>query len=831
MRAGDLPRALGLLACLLALAACGRQGAAPREADAASSLPTVYGRAPSFRLADQDGQPFDSASLQGQVWIANFMFTRCSATCPVQTARLVVLQGLLATHPKRAHIDILSISVDPEHDTPEVLKAYTARHAVATDRWRFLTGDRRAIWLLSTVGFRLPAGPDPSEGRMPVGHSARFAVVDRRGRIRGLIDSQAPDAVDETLALLEELVAEPRPDRLVVPPEAADTGWLAERERVQREAAKAWSVEHDFAFRDVRRASRIGFRNRMVDDGGKLYKAVHYDHGNGLAVADVDGDGRLDLYFCTQVGSNRLYRNLGGGRFDDITEKAGVALRDVVGVTASFADTDNDGDPDLYVTSVNGGNRFFVNDGTGTFTDATKAAGLTHRGHSSAAVFFDYDRDGLLDLFLCNVGRYTESTQRRVVDDSTTQGGESGAFRYPEGTKDGFSGHLHSDRSERSILYRNRGGNRFEDVTAAMFLEDRGWAGAATPIDGNADGWPDLYVLNMQGHDAYYENEKGVAFRRRSREVFPKTPWGAMGVKVFDQDGDGLLDLYLTDMHSDMSQLVAPTQAAEKAKSEMLWPERLLRSGGNSIFGNALFRRAADGTYTEVSDAVGAETFWPWGVSVGDLNADGRLDAFVTGGMSYPFRYGINSVLLGTPEGFVDAEFVLGVEPRQGDLFAPWFDLDCGGADRGHKDCAGTSAPAIVWAPRSSRASVLIDLDDDGDLDIVTNDFNTEPLVLASDLAQRRPVHWIGVRLRGHGANRDGLGAVVRVTAGGRTQVQVHDGQTGYLSQSALPLYFGLGAAEAVERIEVRWPGGVAQSVVVPEAIGRVLEIEQPAAK
>lgn len=585
---------------------------------------------------------------------------------------------------------------------------------------------------------------------------------------------------------------------------------------------------HDFGFEDARWASGIGFRHRMVDDAGKHYKAVHYDHGNGLAVADVDGDGRLDLYFCNQVGSNRLYRALGDGRFEDVTKRAGVAMRDVIGVSASFADTDNDGDPDLYTTSVRGGNRLFVNDGTGRFEDATAAAGLEHVGHSSAAVFFDFDRDGLLDLFLCNVGRYTTDVVHTCIEDSTTQGGESGAFEFYEGMGDGFSGHLHPDRTEASILYRNLGGNRFQDVTAAMKLEVPGWTGAATPIDGNGDGWPDLYCLDMQGHGAYFENQQGAGFRNRSAEVFPRTPWGAMGVKVFDQDGDGLLDLYLTDMHSDMSQVVEPTHVAEKAKSDMLWPERLLRAEGRSIFGNALYRRTSAGTYDEVSDAVGAETFWPWGVSVGDLNADGRPDAFVTGGMSYPFRYGINSVLLGSPEGFVDAEFVLGVEPRRDGLFKPWFDLDCGGADAEHKDCGGRSEPTVVWSPKSSRASVLLDLDQDGDLDIVTNDFNSTPLVLRSDLAQRRTVRWVGVRLRGHAANRDGLGAVVRVTAGGRTQVQVHDGQSGYLSQSAMPLYFGLGEAQRIERIRVDWPGGSTQVLEAPKAMGTVLRIEQP---
>ena len=137
------------------------------------------------------------------------------------------------------------------------------------------------------------------------------------------------------------------------------------------------------------------------------HKPVHYDHGNGIAVADVDGDGLYDIYFVNQVGGNELWKNLGDGKFKNITKEAGVGLPDRISVTASFADIDNDGDQDLFVTSVRGGNVLFKNDGHGHFTDITKEAGVGLAAHSSGAVFFDYDNDGLVDLLLCNVGKYT----------------------------------------------------------------------------------------------------------------------------------------------------------------------------------------------------------------------------------------------------------------------------------------------------------------------------------------------------------------------------------------------------------------------------------------
>ena len=132
--------------------------------------------------------------------------------------------------------------------------------------------------------------------------------------------------------------------------------------------------------------------------------------GTAWRWADIDGDGLLDLYFTTQLGANELWRNLGEGKFADVTTAA-LKLENKVGVTASFGDTDNDGDPDLFATTVRGGNHFFENDGTGKFTDRTDESGLGYSGHSSAGVFFDYDRDGLLDLFLSNVGIYTHETE------------------------------------------------------------------------------------------------------------------------------------------------------------------------------------------------------------------------------------------------------------------------------------------------------------------------------------------------------------------------------------------------------------------------------------
>lgn len=596
-----------------------------------------------------------------------------------------------------------------------------------------------------------------------------------------------------------------------VPPRDVGEATLAARAAGQRSNAAKLAVFHDFQFTDRLPESGITFVHGIVDDAGKHYKAAHYDHGNGIVAADVDGDGRVDLYFTSQRGGNELWKNEGGGRFRNVTAAAGVSLPDRVSVSAAFGDVDNDGDPDLYVTTVRMGNVLFENDGKGRFKDVTRASGLGYSGHSSAAVFLDYDRDGRLDLFLVNVGKYT--TEAR---------GDGG---YYVAYEDAFRGHLFPERTEKSVLYRNLGNRRFADVSAQVGLQDGSWSGDATLTDFNEDGYPDLYVLNMQGDDHYYENQGGKRFTDKTAQLFPKTPWGAMGVKSFDADNDGDLDLLITDMHSDMVQDVAPED--EKIKFVFKGAERFFAQPENNIFGNAFYRNEGNGSFREASDQLWLENYWPWGVSVDDLNADGWDDILITSSMNFPYRYGINSLMLNNQgKELVDSEFLLGIEPRRGGLTRkPWFSLDCGGADKAHQLCNGQTGRITITGTLGTRSSVIFDLDGDGDLDIVTNEFNSEPQVFISDLAQKRPVRFLQVRLRGRETNRDALGALVRVKVGQRTLTKRMDGASGYLSHSLLPLYFGLGDAAAADRVEVRWPMGRTQVINGPIAAGQTLEI------
>jgi hypothetical protein len=330
---------------------------------------------------------------------------------------------------------------------------------------------------------------------------------------------------------------------------------LDARQEAQLKTVNQFNVFYHFHFKDELKESGITFRPGITTYGKQHYMKVHYDHGSGIAVADVTGDGLYGIYFVNQVGGNELWKNLGNGKFKNITDEAGVGLKGRISVAAAFADVNNSGHQDLFVTTVNEGNVLFKNDGHGHFTDITQEAGLGQIAHSSGALFFDYDKDGLVDLLVCNVGVYT--TNEKDAD---------GAY---VGLPDAFYGHLHPERFEHPVLYKNMGNYKFKDVTAEVGLNPHGWCGDVDVADLKGDGYPGIYFLNMQGADQYYENEGGKKFVDKTAEYFPKSPWGAMGVKFFDFNNTGRLSLMVTDMHSDMMGDISPSQ--EKLKVTTPW--------------------------------------------------------------------------------------------------------------------------------------------------------------------------------------------------------------------------------------------------------------------
>jgi enediyne biosynthesis protein E4 len=580
---------------------------------------------------------------------------------------------------------------------------------------------------------------------------------------------------------------------------------LAVREITQRIGSLHGAPRDDFMFRDVSRRSGITF----VQYSAFPDRSSWYDHGNGLCAADVDGDGFVDLYFPNQIGRNELWVNKGDGTFENATDRSGASLAEKTSVSCSFADIDNDGDPDLYVTSIRSrGNTLLLNDGNGIFTDVSTVSGTDYDGHSSAGVFFDYDNDGLLDLLVVNFGDFTTNER-------------DGSGAYVPRTDAAMLG-ADADSAEPTLLFKNLGNARFLDVTGQSGLIARAWSGDAATSDIDGNGYQDVFILNMKGHARFYLNDRGT-FRDASDEYFPRTSHGGMGLAFFDFNNDSSADLFVSDMHTDM--LYEQTYAEERHKVD---PNRVrLAYAGEPdesthVFGNSFYVRT-DGGFVERSDEVGAETYWPWGISVADVNADGFQDAFVSAGMGRFFRYGVNSLLLNNAgKNFAHREFVLGIEPRAEPYFA--------GSE---KECESASyavfeASCAPGTARFSYASVIFDIENDGDLDVIATQSLDVPQVFVSDLGDKSGVRYLVLELEGTRSNRDGLGSSVTVFAGGTSYTQFANGKSGYLSQSSLPLYFGIGSAASVDRIEVRWPSGIRQEITGPIAANQVIRAVEP---
>jgi hypothetical protein len=568
--------------------------------------------------------------------------------------------------------------------------------------------------------------------------------------------------------------------------------WLVARSSDEAEPDRA------VAFKDVAEDVGLNFRmNFLPNEQGETFKINLYDHGCGVAVGDFDGDGRDDLFFCNQLGKCALFRNTGNG-FEDVTEKAGVGLGDRICVGATWVDYDNDGKLDLFVTSTRGGNVLFHNDGNGHFTDVTKQAGLDKVAHSQTAVFFDFDGDGYLDLFLANTAEWTHDTLEKASN------------YYPGKGELGGLGQVIHSKKEANVLYHNNGNGTFTDVTKGSGLEGRGWAGDALAFDYDGDGKPDLFVTCMFGRCQLYHNDGGGKFSDVTLKILGKTPWGGVGAKLFDFNNDGRLDLLVADMHSDMwtgldEKHLSLNDAkrfeqrkfnyfngpnAERNPSLIAEEMQLGREVGFNhdevIFGNALFRNDG-GKFTEVSDAAGVETFWPWGAATGDFSNAGYEDLFIPSGMGYPFYYWPNALLMNNGNGtFVNRAEAMGIEPPR---HGPFLEKSIQGRP----------------SARSSRCAVTADFFGKGTLDIVTNNFNDRPYLFRNEMPRR---NYIQLNLRGKEGKGDAIGAVVRLYRGAKIMTRQVQAANGYLSQSSHTLHFGLGDDPKYDRIEVTWPTG-----------------------
>lgn len=503
-----------------------------------------------------------------------------------------------------------------------------------------------------------------------------------------------------------------------------------------------------FRFTDVTSTAGIRFQHNSGAFGGKFLPETL---GSGCAFLDYDRDGWQDILLINGTdwpghkkgrSTLRLYHNNGNGTFTDVTTRAGLDI-EMYGMGVAVGDYNNDGFPDILITCV-GQNRLFRNTGKGTFVDVTAPSGLGKReGFSTSALWFDYDRDGLLDLFVCNYVKWSPEH-----DVFCSLDGKHKSYCTPE-----------AYRGATCWLFHNRGDGRFEDVTAAsgMFDSSSKSLGVAL-LDDNNDGWPDLLVANDTQPNKLYRNQHNGTFKDAAVEAglafsSEGKARAGMGVDVGDFDNSGTPGVVITNFDNEMIGLY---RASGKGFEDIAPQSGVGIASRNSLgFGCAFL----------------------------DVNLDGGLDFAVA-------------------NGHID-ETVRNIRGNVGYAQPPQLFLNRGNGT--FREVAAEVGGGFDH-PKVGRGLAYGDFDRDGDLDLLITTNNGPAYLYRND--QFSGNHSIRFRLVGTKSNRDGIGARVRVFAGGGTQSRLVKGGSSYLSQSELPVTFGLEKRDRIERVVIDWPSG-----------------------
>jgi hypothetical protein len=542
--------------------------------------------------------------------------------------------------------------------------------------------------------------------------------------------------------------------------------------------------------------------------------------GGGVCIGDYDNDGLPDLFFTSPQGGNRLYRNLGGFRFEDVTATAGIdssrSVRDGAvtwGTGATFVDIENDGDLDLYLCAYDTPNRFYINQGDGTFKEEAKALGLAHKGASIMMAFADIENDGDLDGYLVTYRKVPKGDTRvkkpRLVN---------GTWTFPEELKQFVDALPTEDGSYRVIkaaqydyLYRQESNGTFTNITRSAGMSGNYFGHAATWWDYNGDRLPDLYVANdFHGPDQLYRNEGGGTFTDVTADALPHTPWYSMGIDVADINNDGLLDL----MGSDM---MGTTHYREKVSmgdmEDRAWfldypnPRQCMR--------NAVYVNTGTERFLEVANLTGlSRSDWTWSLKLEDLDNDGFVDLFVANGMT---RDWMNTDLRNRTRGLNIWEPLWVNSPKLKEANLAFKNL----GDFRFKSVGKEWGLDYVGV---SFGAATADLDRDGDLDLVMNNFEEPAGVYRNRSAEANSLL---VRLRGRESNREGLGATVRLYTEDGIKVRYMTAARGFMSAGENVMHFGLGQHDRVDRLEVLWPSGHEQRFQDLD-LGRLYTITEP---
>ena len=503
-----------------------------------------------------------------------------------------------------------------------------------------------------------------------------------------------------------------------------------------------------FRFVDVTASAGVQFQHTSGSFGGKFLPETL---GSGCAFLDYDRDGWQDIILINGMdwpghkqrrSTLRLYHNNRNGTFTDVTTRAGLDV-EMYGMGVTVGDYDNDGFPDIFITCV-GQNRLFHNTGKGTFVDVTGASGLgKHQAFSTSALWFDYDGDGLLDLFVCNYVKWSPEH-----DVFCSLDGKHKSYCTPE-----------AYRGETCWLFHNRGNGSFEDVTASSGIFDSSSKSLGVAmLDDKANGWPDLLVANDTQPNKLYRNQRNGTFKDAAVEVglafsAEGKARAGMGVDVADFTNSGSPGVAITNFDNEMTGLY-------------------------ELVGK---------TYEDVAAQAGvglaSKNSLGFGCAFLDANLDGWLD-------------------LGVANGHID-ETVRNIRGNVGYAQPPFLFLNNG---NGRFRDVASEIGGRFDQPKVGRGLAYADFDRDGDFDLLLTTNNGPAYLYRND--QLSGNHSIRFRLVGTKSNRDGIGATVRIVSGGFSQSRMVKSGSSYLSQSELPVTFGLEKRDRVERAVIAWPSG-----------------------
>ncbi len=530
----------------------------------------------------------------------------------------------------------------------------------------------------------------------------------------------------------------------------------------------------------------IRFNNLITEDEkNNYYTFPYYYNGAGVSVGDINNDGLPDLYFVGNMIPNKMYLNKGNFEFEDITVKANlVGLGPVAWETGvTMADVNGDGFLDIYLcrSGLKGDrkNSLFINNGDLTFTDRAREYGLADDGFSTHSAFFDYDLDGDLDMYLTN-----HPMTFHLSDEEKT--------RFQQQTPKEFA----------DKLYQNQG-SQFVDVTQEAGIPYfHGYGLSNTIADINNDGWPDIFVTNdFTEPDVMFINQQDGTFKEGIQATTRHISLFSMGSDIADFDNDGWMDILVVDMMAEDHRRQKSNMSAMNPKK--FW-NQVNKGYHYQYMQNVLQRNNQNGTFSDVAQMAGLHfTDWSWSPQFADFDNDGWKDAYITNGIIRETR---------NNDQRIKRDSILKVRPNISNLEM----LDLMPSEKipnylyknqGDYTFGNNTQTWGLNEPGFSTASVYADLDNDGDLDLVVHNNNSEAWLYQNKEQERVRNHYLKVSLEGDQSNTFGLGSRVEVYADGKKQVQELTLSRGYLSSVEPKLHFGMGDISTIDSLTVTWPG------------------------